>query len=384
MGCRASTPFLIIMGVQVEHILAVVGQQAPTALAYSWDRVGLLIGSLRQEVKKLVVALEASEPVLRGAKAVGAQMVLSHHPILFQPVERFCPDKPLERAIAYAIKQDLAVAAAHTNLDIAQDGLNAYLAQVLGLTRPEPLEITRTEPLIKLTVFVPVGYEDQVREAICRAGGGMIGNYSQCSFAVRGQGTYRPGEAARPWRGLVSELSRAAESRLEVVVPEGSVSAALEQLQAVHPYEEVAYDLYPLKNQGLTMGIGRVGEWPQPRPFEAVTAELKQIFRTSCIKMTGKPPSLVKRVAVCGGSGGELISQAREKGADIYITGDIRYHQAVPWAEETMAILDLGHFATEVLFIPEWGRRLEAGLKAASLSVEVVVDVLGQDPFAFI
>jgi hypothetical protein len=222
--------------------------------------VGLLIGSPCQEVKKLVVALEASEAVLQGAKAVGAQMVLSHHPILFQPVEQFCPDKPVERAIAYAIKHDLAVAAAHTNLDIAHDGLNAYLAQVLGLTGAEPLEITRTESLIKLTVFVPVGYEDGVREAICRAGGGKIGNYARCSFLVRGQGTYQAMEGAQPWRGLVSELSRAAESRLEVVVPEGSLGAALEHLKAVHPYEEVAYDLYPLKNQGLTMGIGRVGE----------------------------------------------------------------------------------------------------------------------------
>jgi putative NIF3 family GTP cyclohydrolase 1 type 2 len=183
---------------------------------------------------------------------------------------------------------------------------------------------------------------------------------------------------------LVAELNRAAESRLEVVVPEGLLTAALEQLKAVHPYEEVAYDLYPLKNQGMTLGIGRVGEWLQPRPFEQVTAELKQIFRTPHIKMTGKPPGLVKRVAVCGGSGGELISQAREKGADVYITGDIRYHQAVPWAEENMAILDLGHYATEVLFIPEWGRRLEASLKFASLPVEVVVDTWGKDPFCYL
>jgi dinuclear metal center YbgI/SA1388 family protein len=372
------------MGANVDQILGLVSKLAPVELAYAWDRVGLLIGSPGQEVKKLVVALEASEAVLRGAKAVGAQMVLSHHPLLFQPLERFCLDKPVERAVAFAIKHDLAVAAAHTNLDIAHDGLNAYLAHELGLTRSEPLEITRNEPLIKLSVFVPVGYEDGVREAICRAGGGTIGKYSHCSFLVRGQGTYKPLQGAQPWRGLVAELNRAAESRLEVVVPEGLLSAALEQLKAVHPYEEVAYDLYPLKNQGITLGIGRVGEWRQPRPFDQVTAELKQIFRIPHIKMTGKPPGLVKRVAVCGGSGGELISQAREKGADIYITGDIRYHQAIPWAEENMAILDLGHYATEVLFIPEWGRRLEAGLRAASLPVEVVIDAWGKDPFCHI
>jgi dinuclear metal center YbgI/SA1388 family protein len=372
------------MGVQVDQIMTLVGKEAPMELAYAWDRVGLLIGSEHQEVNKLVVALEASEAVLQGAVAVGAQMVLSHHPLLFQPVERFCTDKPLERTVAYAIKHDLAVAAAHTNLDIARNGLNVYLAQLLGLTQAEPLEITKNELLIKLTVFVPVGYEDRIREAVSRIGAGVIGNYSDCSFFVRGQGTYKPGTGAQPWRGVVSELNRVAESRLEVVVPEGLVTAALKELKAVHPYEEVAYDLYPLKNQGISFGIGQVGEWPEPRPFEWVTAELKQIFNSPYMKMIGKPPILVKRVAVCGGSGGELISRAREKGADIYITGDIRYHQAVAWCEENMAILDLGHFATEVLFIPEWGRRLKADLKAASLPVEVIVDTWGKDPFVYI
>jgi dinuclear metal center YbgI/SA1388 family protein len=372
------------MGVSVRHILALVEKQAPMGLAYAWDRVGLLIGSEHQEVNKLVVALEASAAVLHGAVAVGAEMVLSHHPLLFQPVERLWTDKPLERTVAYALKHDLAVAAAHTNLDIAQDGLNSYLARILDLTNIEPLEITRSEPLLKLAVFVPVGYEDRLREAVCRAGAGFIGNYSDCSFSGRGQGTYRPGIGARPWRGVVAELNRVAESRLEVVIPEGLVAAALEALKAAHPYEEVAYDLYPLKNQGVALGIGRVGEWAEPRPFEIVAAELKQVFRASCLKVTGKPPSLVKRVAVCGGSGGELISQAWEKGADVYITGDIRYHQAVPWSEENMAIMDLGHYNTEVLFIPEWGRRLETELKAASWPVEVIVDRWGKDPFAYV
>ena len=215
------------MGVRVDQILALVDKEAPAGLAYDWDRVGLLIGSEHQEVNKLVVALEASEAVLQGAVAVGAQMVLSHHPLLFQPVQRFCTDKPLERAVAYAIKHDLAVAAAHTNLDIARNGLNVYLAQLLGLTQTEPLEITKNELLIKLTVFVPVGYEDRIREAISRVGAGIIGNYSDCSFSVRGQGTYKPGTGAQPWRGLVSELNRVVESRLEVVVPEGLVSGSL-------------------------------------------------------------------------------------------------------------------------------------------------------------
>lgn len=384
MGCPPSTPFLGFMGATVGQILDIVEKQAPAALAYSWDKVGLLIGSLGQQVSRLVVALEASPEVLQGAVTVGAQMVLSHHPLLFKPLERFCPDNPLERAICYAIKHDLAVAAAHTNLDAARDGLNAYLAQLLGLTETEPLEVTRTEALLKLIVFVPVGYEDQVREALCGVGAGVIGLYSHCSFLAKGLGTYKPLLGARPWQGGVQELNRASESRLEVLLPEPLLGSALQQLRTAHPYEEVAYDLYPLKNRGQALGIGRVGQWPEPRPFGQVVDELKQIFRTPRIKIAGRPPAAVKRVALCGGSGGELIPLARQKGADIFITGDLRYHQAVPWIQENMALLDLGHYATEVVFMPEWGRRLEADLASASLPVEVIPDSWGEDPFRYI
>ena len=372
------------MGATVEQILAVVEEQAPAVLAYSWDRVGLQIGSSRQEVTKLVVALEATEAVLQGAVAAGAELVLCHHPLLFQPLSRFCPDKPLERIVAYAIKHDLAVAAAHTNLDAAQNGLNAYLARVLGLIRVEPLDTTHTETLLKLAVFVPVGYEDRVRRAICAVGGGVIGKYSHCSFLTRGQGTYLPDEGARPWAGVAGSLHRAAESRLEILVPAGVAGAAIRRLREVHPYEEVAYDLYPLQNPGLRLGVGRVGDWPQPRPFDEVVVLLKEIFGVASLKVTGRMPGHVQRVAVCGGSGGELIAQARHKGADIFMTGDIRYHQAVAWAQEPMAILDLGHYATEVLFIREWGRQLAEGLQVAAMPVEVIVDRWGQDPFSHV
>ncbi|HAY21273.1 MAG TPA: Nif3-like dinuclear metal center hexameric protein [Desulfobacterales bacterium] len=384
MGCIRSTPSLFSMSAKVGQILALVEEQAPVSLALPWDRVGLAIGSLRQEVDKLVVALEASEAVLHGAVEVGAQMVLSHHPLLFKPVERFCPDRPLERAISFAIKHDLVVAAAHTNLDVAVDGLNDYLVRVLNLGSAKPLEITQTEAMLKLSVFTPVGYEDRIREAICGVGAGVIGRYEHCSFAARGEGTYRPLPGAGPWRQDAEGLTRAVESRLEVVLPERLAESVLRRLKAVHPYEEVAYDLYPLKNPGMPLGIGRIGQWSQPRSFEQVLVDLKQLFKVPFIKVAGRTPSKVQRVAVCGGSGGDLIERAWEQGAEIFITGDIRYHQAVPWAQERMAILDLGHFATEVLFIPEWGRRLGAALAQAHLPLEIVPDSWGSDPFRYV
>ncbi len=368
------------MQATIRDILALVDRHAPPALAASWDRVGLMIGSPQQVVTRLVVALEATLPVMQEVVRAGAQMLLTHHPLLFQPVAQLNPDNPLHRPIIFAIRHDLAVAAAHTNLDAAQAGLNAYLAQVLGLEDTEPLSVTYTVPWLKLTVFVPIGYEDRVREALCQAGAGVIGNYASCTFQVRGQGTYLPQTGARPWQGKMLELNRADEIRLEVILPQDKVAEAVAQLKAVHPYEEVAFDLYPLANPGQTCGFGRIGNWPTPRSWPEVVEFLKKCFKTAHLKLIGQPRATIRRVAVCGGSGGDLIPQAWEKGAELYLTGDIRYHQAVPWAQEHMAIVDLGHYATEAIFMPTWGQRLQADLERAELAVEVIVSEADADP----
>ncbi len=383
MGCWQSTPSYLAMRATVQDILAVVEKQAPALLAASWDRVGLQVGSPRQPVERVLVALEPTTPVVQQAVAAGAHLLLTHHPLFFQPRQQLNPDNPLDRPIALALKHDVAVAAAHTNLDAAADGLNAYLANLLGLTNLTPLTVTRTEPVVKLTVFVPVGYEDRVREAVCETGAGIIGNYSHCTFQVRGQGTYRPLAGARPWQGQMAVLNRAEEVRLEVVLPEGLVPAALANLRAAHPYEEVAYDLYPLANPGLAHGFGRIGTWPEPRPFAEIIAELKRLFHTDHLRTTGRPRPLLQRVAVCGGSGGDLIPRAWEQGAELFLTGDVRYHQAAPFAQEEMAVIDLGHYATEVLFIPEWTRRLRADLQAAGLAVAVTA-AADEDPFRYL
>ncbi|MGQ9922162.1 MAG: Nif3-like dinuclear metal center hexameric protein [Desulfobacca sp.] len=372
------------MSTTVQDILALVEKQAPVVLAASWDRVGLQLGSPQQPVQRLMVALEPTCTVIQEAVAAGAELLLTHHPLLFQPVQQLNPDNPQHRPITLAISHNLAVAAAHTNLDAAAAGLNAYLAQLLGLTDSQPLALTHTEPLLKLTVFIPVGYEGRVREAVCQAGAGVIGNYSHCTFQVRGQGTYLPLTGAHPWQGAPAVLNRAAEVRLEVILPQGLVSTVLANLRAVHPYEEVAYDLYPLANAGIPYGSGRIGSWPAPRPFSDVVAELKRLFHLERLKITGRPRPRVQRLAICGGSGGDLIPQAWQQGADLYLTGDVRYHQAVPFAQEEMAIIDLGHYATEVLFIPEWGRRLQAELQAANLSVAVLVAAGDADPFSYL
>lgn len=372
------------MGSKVGQILAILARLAPPELAAPWDRVGLLIGSPDQPVTKVAVALEAAPAVIAGAAAAGAELVLSHHPLFLQPPERFTPEDYTCQAIALALKHGLAVAAAHTNLDLALGGLNDYLAHCLELTETQPLTVETRDRWLKLAVFVPVGYEDRVREAVCQAGAGVIGAYSHCSFAARGEGTYRPETGAQPWRGALHHLTRAAESRLEVILPAHLREPVLTAMRAVHPYEEVAYDLYPLENPGRPLGFGRLGCWSPPRPWAQVVQGLKELFQVSHLRVVGRAPALIERVAVCGGSGGELIRTARQQGAQLYITGDLRYHQAVPWAGADLAIVDVGHYASEVIYLPRWRQWLREALAAENLEVEVLNQHWDQDPFSYL
>lgn len=371
------------MGATVGQILDLVARQAPPEWAASWDRVGLLVGSPAQQVTRLVVSLEASPTVLARAAAAGAEMVLSHHPLFLQPPSRFSPEDYLSQALTLALQHGLAVAAAHTNLDLAPEGLNDYLAQLLGLQEVRPLTVETRDRWLKLAVFVPVGYEDRVRQAVCQAGAGVIGAYSYCSFAARGEGTYRPEPEARPWRGTSLKLERAVESRLEVILPASLTGPVLQALKAAHPYEEVAYDLYPLENPGRPLGFGRLGRWSPPRPWEEVVVALKELFQIPYLRVCGRPPAEVERVAVCGGSGGDLIRQAWQQGAQVYITGDLRYHQAVPWAAASLAVVDVGHYASEVIYLPSWRRRLQEALTTAALPVTVLQDHWDVDPFIY-
>jgi len=273
--------------------------------------------------------------------------------------------------VAEILRAGLALASWHTNLDLAPGGLNDYLAQGLELQEVEVLGVVRRDPWLKLTVFVPVGYEDPVRTALMDDRIGVIGRYDYCSFAARGQGTYRPLAGAEPFQGKVGALARAEESRLEVLVPESRLSAALARLRAAHPYEEVAYDLYPLANPGLPLGFGRVGNWPGGVPWEEAMTRIKAVFGGGRVRLWGEPPSRVFRVAVCGGSGGDLIRAASEAGAQVYVTGEVRHHQAVPPPGPGPAVAEVGHFASEVVFMPAWARRLQELLEEQGLQVRI-------------
>lgn len=364
-------PFFMFMAALLKEILACLEDHYPQAWALPGDRVGLQVGSPETPVDTLLVALEASLGVVAEAQARSAQALLTHHPLIYQPLEAVREDQPVGRLLAAVLRAGLAVAACHTNLDVAPGGLNDYLAQLLELEGVAGLAATEGEQFYKLTVFTPPSYEDRLRQALCDDGVGVIGNYSHCTFAGRGQGTFRPGAGARPFRGEEGTLSRVEESRLEILVPASRLEAAVRRLKAAHPYEEPAFDLYPVKNPGPCLALGRVGRWPHPRPFGEVIRRVKEVFGVAGVRVWGRPPAQVCRVAVCGGSGGDLIATARKKGAELFLTGEVRHHQVLLGDGEDFAVLEVGHFHSEVVFMPAWARQVQNLLHHRGLGVQV-------------
>jgi len=356
----------------LQEIVKVLARQYPAAWAAPGDRTGFQVGRPDSPVAAVLVALEATPAVIREAQSRGAQLLLTHHPLLYQPLTEVREDTPGGQLLSALIRAGLASVSCHTNLDVAPGGLNDYLAQSLALADVEILAETGRDPLYKLTVFVPLDYEDRVRRALTDAGLGVIGRYSHCSFAARGQGTYQPLAGAQPFRGEVAQLSRVEESRLEVLAPESLLPTALARLQEAHPYEEVAYDLYPLQNPGAALGFGRLGNWPAPLPFPEVISRVKALFQVAAVKVWGSPPREVQRLAVLGGSGGEFIQTARDQGAQVYLTGEVRHHQVPPDLEE-FAILEVGHYASEAVFMGPWAEQLRGLFQAAGLSIRVEV-----------
>jgi dinuclear metal center YbgI/SA1388 family protein len=371
------------MSTTLKDVLDLLESHYPSAWAVSGDRTGLEVGHPGRQIESILVALEATSSIVAEAARRGAQLLLTHHPLLYQPLREVREDRPGGKLLADLLRANLAMVSCHTNLDIAPGGLNDYLAQGLGLTGVEVLTPTTRDPWYKLAVFVPAGFEDAVRQALGDAGLGVIGRYSHCAFTSPGQGTYQPLAGAQPFQGEVGKLSQVPESRVEVLAPESLLPGALARLKAAHPYEAVAYDLYPVRHPGSPLGLGRVGSWPVPRPFSQVLTAIKDLFGVETVQVWGQPPSQVQRVALCSGSGGDLVPDALSRDAQIYVTGEVRHHQVTPGPGPGFAVVAVGHYASEVVFMEPWARQLRKWFKEAGLGLEVMVAAASAPPLTY-
>jgi len=366
---------------QLSDVIGVLNILCPPALAEDWDNVGLQVGDPAAEIRRLLVCLDAEEIAVAEAERLGAQLVISHHPLLFRALKRLTPGDETGRVLFRAIRNGIAVASAHTNLDRAADGLNDWLAARLGLIEAQPLERPKTGDFYKLVVFVPAGHEVELMEVLFSAGAGQIGGYDRCSFRTSGTGSFRGNEASIPFIGRPGQFEETAELRLETIVPADRLSRVLARMLKAHPYEEVAYDLIPLANSRSDIGLGRLGRLTSPLTLEAFAAQVRERLQVPAVRIVGDRQRTITKVAVCGGSGSGLLGEAIRQGADCLVTGDVKYHDAQRARSEGIALLDAGHFGTEKLMVAELASRLKQVFAERRLQIEVFEMTAEQDPF---
>jgi len=369
------------MSLTVAAIINTMEGLFPPALAEEWDNTGLLVGDVNQNVERILVSLDVDEEVIDEAVHQNVHMIISHHPLIFHPVKNLLFHESLGKAIRKLIKNDIAVFCAHTNMDIAPGGINDFLAETLGLTGVEILAETKGENLFKLVVFVPQDFLDQVRTALCDAGAGYIGQYSHCTFAAAGEGTFLPLAGTNPFLGEQGKLEKAAEYRLETIVPQQKLKPVVEAMLKSHPYEEVAYDIFPTAIEGRKFGLGRVGCCPRPVTLAQLTEKVKSIFKVPVVRAAGDPEQVISKVAVLGGAGMSYLYAAKEKGAQCFITGDVKFHEAQQAKAFDIALIDAGHYATEALFIPELAKILRN--KLSMFGIDVLTSEIKTNPWLF-
>jgi dinuclear metal center YbgI/SA1388 family protein len=318
---------------------------APLAYQESYDNAGLICGDPQMEITSALICLDSTEAVLEEAIEKGCNLVIAHHPIVFSGIKKFNGKNYVERVIIKAIKNDIAIYAAHTNLDNVHNGVNAKIADKLGLINCKILQPQKGK-LKKLITFCPLDKAAVVRESLFAAGAGSIGKYDECSFNSTGTGTFRAGAGSNPYVGEIGKLQEERETKIEVMYPVDKESKILKAMFQSHPYEEVAYDIFELSNENQMIGSGLIGELAEDKTEMDFLKFLKDAMKTSTIRYTALKQKNIKKVAVCGGSGSFLLKNAINAGADIFVTGDFKYHQFFD-AENRIVIADIGHYESE-------------------------------------
>jgi dinuclear metal center YbgI/SA1388 family protein len=308
------------------------------------------------------------------------QLLVTHHPLIFKPLRQVTAGTSTGQQVVKAVRGGLSVLAMHTNYDIAADGLNDLLAQLLGLQEVRPLKVTGQDQLAKLTVFVPEPQLETVRQALFEHAYDS-GNYRDCSFAAFGEGTFTPQPGARPAIGAIGTLERVAERRLELLVQRNQLGKAIKAMLAAHPYEEPAFDCYPLLNDGDLRGLGRIGTLAEPTTLGAFSDQVRERLGCGPLRLVGASERRIRTVALCSGSGASLLKDALRAGADLLVTGDVKYHEAREAEACGLALLDAGHFATEHPMVAAVQQFLQTTLTAAGYACDVLVAEGEHDPF---
>lgn len=334
------------MGYRIQDVISCLEQLAPPAYQESYDNTTLICGDRTASVSGVLCTLDCTEAVVDEAISLGANLIVAHHPIVFKGLKSLTGKNYIERTVIKAIKNEVAIYAIHTNLDHVNTGVNKRICDRLGLTQTKILQ-PKKQLLNKLVFFVPQENKDQVLQAVFDAGAGQIGEYKDCSFQLEGTGTFTPSQNANPHLGQRGIPHREKEVRIEVVLPAFQGNRILAAMKKAHPYEEVAYYLSALENENQEVGAGMIGNLKNPMEELEFLDYLKEHMNLRVIKHTAVRNQPVKKVAVCGGAGVFLLSDAIRSGADVFVTSDVKYHEFFD-VEGRLILCDIGHFESEI------------------------------------
>jgi dinuclear metal center YbgI/SA1388 family protein len=365
----------------IADIMEVMELFAPSRLAEEWDNVGLQIGDKNWPVQAIRIALDPTPDVVKDACRNGIDLLITHHPLIFRPLKsiNFC--NPLGSIIQMATQHRMAIFSAHTNLDNAMDGLNDVLARRIGLRNLKVLGHVKKDEIFKLVVYVPAAYEQDVLTSIFETKAGEIGTYRCCSFRSKGKGTFQPGHLSKPFVGKIGEISHTDEVRIETVVRKNDLMGVIDHVRKNHPYETMAYDVYPLSTSEDKQGSGRIGNLDKSTNLTSFAASIKTKLGLEYIKVAGNPDLIIKTVAVCSGSGSSFVNRFLTSGAQVYVSGDLGYHDARTMEAENLGLIDIGHFASEHLIVDVLANRLDQILSETGIDVKIEAYKLEKEPF---
>ncbi len=366
---------------KIDKIAAEIDKIAPLKLAQDWDNVGLLVGDPDRPIARMLITIDITQDVVAEAKAFKADLILSYHPVIWDGLKKITAAGP-SQVVYDLIQAGIGVYSIHTALDTAAGGVNDALADVLGLIDCTPIGDYVDDPaapLYKLITFVPAADVDKVAEAVHAAGAGRIGNYAKCSFRVEGIGTFLPLQGAKPAIGKQGKYETVDEVRFESIVPAASVASVVAAMRSAHPYETPAFDVVRHWDVETRLGLGRIGRLPKPRPLDELLEHIKQATGAAAAGIIGKQKRTVRTAAVCAGSCGKLINVVIDRQCDLYLTGELKHHQALAAQEAGLTCICLSHTVSERFAL----KNLAKQLKKALAGVTIRQSTKDRDPFVW-
>lgn len=364
---------------KLKNITEKIQQIAPPNLAQKWDNTGLLIGDSNKNVKSIMLTIDVTKQVLAEAKKNKTDLIVSYHPVIWDGLKKITANDPNNKVFEI-IRSDIAVYSVHTTLDVISGGVNDGLAEIVGIRRPKPIGDyveNPAEDIYKLVVFIPINAVKKVSDALFAAGAGTMGNYSNCSFKSEGTGTFLPLNNAEPAVGQRGKLQNVPEVKFETIVTAEKLQKAITAMKNAHPYETPAFDCLKMHNPRTKTGLGRIGKLNRPATLKTIVRKIKKYTGAKTIGFIGPEKKLVNTAAVCAGSCGKIINAVINAKTDLYVTGELKHHQALAAQQAKLTCLCLSHTVSERFILKKFAERLKKQLE----NVNVKISRKDADPF---